>query len=178
MDQQKKTFVVTLKGLAPWISEMHYEKEERDLKLFFSLNKEAEVNIIVEDGEDRVKKLIPLATPLAPLSKKLISNVEYKPNSDLYITCVTQGDFALCGAAPLALKGAVEELRACGAEDSSLLVLFETKRGGSQGLLWSKRQEMRNRVRALNKGTEKGNWLLFAANEPVGSLRETLKEKL
>ena len=33
----KKTFVVSLKGLAPWISRVYYEKSEKDLKLYFTL---------------------------------------------------------------------------------------------------------------------------------------------
>lgn len=36
LDEQK-TFVVTLKGLARWISRVHYEKNDKDLKLFFTL---------------------------------------------------------------------------------------------------------------------------------------------
>ncbi|MCH7828786.1 hypothetical protein IH982_02940 [Patescibacteria group bacterium] len=177
MGQQKKTFAVKLKGLAPWISEIQYEKEELDLTLYFTLKKNAEVNIIVEDGKTRGKLLSPIAAPLAPLSQKLISNVEYKPNSDLYITSLQRKDFEECRATSLALKGAVEELKQCGGENSSLLILFEAA-GGTRGLLWSKRPEIREKVKALNKGTEKGNWVLFAATGTLASLRETFKAKL
>jgi len=177
MEQQKKTFAVRLKGLAPWISEIQYEKEELDLTLYFSLKKDAEVNIIVEDGRAGGKLLSPIITPLVPLSQKLISNVEYKPNSDLYITSLRHQDFVECGATSLALKGAVEELKQCGGENSSLLILFETT-GGTQGLLWSKRPEIRKKVKTLNKGAEKGNWVLFAAKGTLVSLRETFKAKL
>ncbi|MDP4007486.1 MAG: hypothetical protein Q8P55_02770 [bacterium] len=177
MEQQKKTFAVKLKGLAPWISGIRYEKEEQDLTLYFSLKKEAEVNIIVEDGKAEHKLLSSITTPLGALSQKLISNVEYKPNSDLYITSLRRQDFTECKATPLALKGSVEELKQCGAENSSLLILFETAKGG-QGLLWSKRPEVREKVKTRNKGTEKGNWVLFAAQEPLPSLRETLKATL
>ena len=177
MEQQKKTFAVKLKGLAPWISEIQYEKEEQDLTLYFSLKKAAEVNIIVEDDKAGHKVLSPIATPLGPLSRILVSGVEYKPNSDLYITCVRQQDFVLCKATPLALKGAVEELKQYGGEDSSLLVLFEAQKG-SQGLLWSKRQDIREKVKAQNQGSEKGNWVLFSAQASLDSLRETFKGAL
>jgi len=177
MEQQKKTFAVKLKGLAPWISEIQYEKEELDLTLYFTLTKDAEVNIIVEDGKTRGKLLSLITTPLAPLSQKLISNVEYKPNSDLYITSLYKRDFQECGATSLALKGAMEELKQCGGESSSLLVLFETAKG-ARGLLWSKRSEVREKVKTLNKGTEKGNWVLFAAKGNLASLRETFRAKL
>ena len=35
---QEKIFVVTLKGLAPWIAKVRYEKDVKDLKLYFTLN--------------------------------------------------------------------------------------------------------------------------------------------
>jgi len=177
MEQQKKTFAVKLKGLAPWISEIQYEKGELDLTLYFTLKKDAEVNIIVEEDKKGNKLLSPIITPLAPLSKKLISNVEYKPNSDLYITSLRHQDFIECGATSLALKGAIEELKQCGAENSSLLILFETA-GGTQGLLWSKRSEIREKIKTLNKGAEKGNWVLFETKDTLPSLRETFKAEL
>lgn len=177
MEQQKKTFAVKLKGLAPWVSEIQYEKEKKDLTLHFTLKKEAEVNIIVEDAGRGNKFLAPIATPVGPLSRKLISNVEYKPNSDLYITSIKRKDFEECGATTLALKGAVEELKQCGGESSSLLVLFETRKGG-QGLLWSKKADMREKVKSLRRGEERGNWVLFAAQEPLDLLQENFRMSL
>jgi len=35
---KEKIFVVALKGLAPWIAKVRYEKEAQDLKLYFTLN--------------------------------------------------------------------------------------------------------------------------------------------
>lgn len=35
---KEKLFVVSLKGLAPWIEKVRYEKEAKDLKLYFTLN--------------------------------------------------------------------------------------------------------------------------------------------
>jgi len=35
---KEKIFVVSLKGLAPWIARVRYEKEANDLKLYFTLN--------------------------------------------------------------------------------------------------------------------------------------------
>lgn len=177
MEQQKKTFAVRLKGLAPWIAEIQYEKAKEDLILYFALKKAAEVNIIVEDDKTQSKLLSPTTASLAPLSQKLISNVEYKPNSDLYITTLQKKDFEECNATSLALKGAVEELKQYGAQESSLLVLYETTKG-TQGLLWSKRQEIREKVRSQNQGTEKGNWVLFVAQGALPFVREDFKAKL
>jgi len=177
MERQKKTFAVKLKGLAPWIQEVQYQKEEKDLTLLFTLTKDAEVNIIVEDGGIQNKRLTPLTPSLGLLSRKLISNVEYKPNWDLYITSVTKEELKGCGASTLALKGAVEELKQCGGENSSLLVLFEGD-GGGRGLLWSKRKDVRERVKSFRPGKEKGNWMLFEAQTPVLFLRKTFKENL
>ena len=177
MEQKKKTFAVKLKGLAPWISQIQYEKEEADLTLYFTLKKDTEVNIILEDDKAASKLLFPTTTPLAPLAQKLISNIEYKPNSDLYITSLQRKDFVECRATSLALKSAVEELKQYGAEESSLLILYETAQG-THGLLWSKRQDIREKVKSQNQGTEKGNWVLFAAQDTLPSLRETFKAKL
>lgn len=177
VQQPKKTFAVKLKGLAPWISEIQYEKEELDLTLYFTLKKDTEVNIIVEDEKHGHKVLSPITTSLGALSKKLIANVEYKPNSDLYITSLRYQDFATCNATPLALKGAMEDLKQCGGENSSLLILFETNKN-TQGLLWSKRPEIRKTVTTQNQGQEKGNWVLFTTTETLPLLRETFKAKL
>ena len=174
---KQKTFAVKLKGLAPWISEIQYQKEEQDLTLYFTLKKETEVNIIVEDEATGHKRLSPVAAPLGALSQKLVANVEYKPNLDLYITSLDQEDFAECKATSLALKGAMEELKEYGGETSSLLVLFDTAQG-CQGLLWSRRPEIREKVQTLKKGAEKGNWVLFHATEPLATLRETFKSSL
>ncbi|MDA1337605.1 MAG: hypothetical protein O3C23_02475 [bacterium] len=171
MEQQKKTFAVKLKGLAPWISQIQYEKEEADLTLYFTLKKDTEVNVIVEDGKAKSKLLSPVTTPLALLAQKLISNVEYKPNSDLYITSLQKKDFGECNATSLALKSAMEELKQYGAEESSVLVLYETTRG-TQGLLWSKRQDIRAQVKSQNQGTEKGNWVLFQSRGTLPSLKQ------
>ncbi len=35
---QEKTFLVSLKGLAPWVARVRYEKDATDLKLYFTLN--------------------------------------------------------------------------------------------------------------------------------------------
>ena len=177
MEQQKKTFAVKLKGLAPWISQVQYEKEEQDLTLYFTLNKDTEVNIIVEDDKSGSKLLSLTTTPLAPLAQKLISNVEYKPNSDLYITSLQRKDFVECRATSLALKSAMEELKQYGAQESSLLVLYETTKG-IQGLLWSTRQDIREKVKSQNQGAEKGNWVLFTAQGTLLSLREDFRAKL
>ena len=53
MEQQKKTFAVKLKGLAPWISQIQYEKEAADLMLYFTLKKDTEINVIVEDDKNQ-----------------------------------------------------------------------------------------------------------------------------
>tara|TARA_Y100000310_G_scaffold340409_1_gene436102 strand:- start:5234 stop:5767 length:534 start_codon:yes stop_codon:yes gene_type:complete len=172
---QKKTFVVTLKGLAPWISEIHYEKEEQDLKLYFALQKKAEVNVIVEDREANYKRIVPLGA----FSRRLLSHVEYKPASDLYLTFATKKDFEECKTTPRSLKDAFQELRQYGGEDASLLVLFEAKEGQPpQGLLWSKKKDLREKALSQYLGKQKGNWALFQGKDTLSPLKESLKELL
>jgi len=62
--QEQKTFAVSIKGLAPWISKVSYEKSDQDLNLYFSLHtreiagqrpslpqKPTDLNIIVGDNK-------------------------------------------------------------------------------------------------------------------------------
>lgn len=170
-----KTFVVTLKGIAPFVSEVRYEKEAEDLKLYFTLQKEAKVNVIVEDDKVNYKRL----APLGALSKKLLSKVEYKPSSDLYLTVATAKDFQECQATPKTLKDAFQELQQCGSEDASLLVVFEPREGGApQGLLWTKKQELKRKTLAKFSGKERGNWALFQGRGQIAELKDSLKELL
>ena len=54
----EKTFVVSLKGLGPWISRVRYEKEGKDLKLYFSLTQgeisPTTLSLQIQGQEDRI----------------------------------------------------------------------------------------------------------------------------
>ena len=84
-----KTFVVSLKGLAPWISRVHYEKNDKDLKLFFTLQQgeispenvafesvsEADLTVIVGDSGQELKReghLITRARDFLPSCMELL----------------------------------------------------------------------------------------------------------
>ncbi|MDP4009120.1 MAG: hypothetical protein Q8P71_01725 [bacterium] len=56
-----KMFLVSLKGLAPWISKIHYEKTEDDLKLYFTL-RDSEASDRLRDGRPAIE-VLPLSSP-------------------------------------------------------------------------------------------------------------------
>src|SRR3989339_172600 len=37
LPDKEKTFAISIRGLAPWISKIYYEKDEKDLRLYFTL---------------------------------------------------------------------------------------------------------------------------------------------
>lgn len=158
---QQKTFVVTLKGAGPWISELHYEKEEQDLKLYFTLKKEVEVNVIVQDQKAQDKEAGE-KLPLGLLAKRIVQGVEYKPGSDLYISLLSKHDFQECRATPKMLGQVLKEIKGFAGENSSLVVMFEALAlPESQGVLWSKNAAMRQKLLSARQGKERGNWVLF-----------------
>lgn len=51
--KKEKTFAVTAKGLAPWVSKVYYEKDERDLRLYFTLQDKNLSEYMLTVGEQR-----------------------------------------------------------------------------------------------------------------------------
>ncbi|MBI2573965.1 MAG: hypothetical protein HYV78_01040 [Candidatus Wildermuthbacteria bacterium] len=52
-DKREKTFAVTAKGLAPWVSKVYYEKDDRDLRLYFTLQDKNLSEYMLAVGEQR-----------------------------------------------------------------------------------------------------------------------------
>src|SRR3989338_5959989 len=172
---EKKTFSLTLKEIAPLVSEIHYEKKEGDIKLYITLQKNAPVHILIDDSSVSCKRLAPLGL----LSRKLLSTIEYKPSSNVYIAFLRPEDFASCQATPKAVKNALEELRDCAHQDSSFVILFETKeRKRTHCLAWSKKEDLLQKTLALYQGLKKGNWALVSSAQPLMLMKESLQKNL
>ena len=157
--KKEKTFVVSLKGVAPWVSKVCYKKDEKDLKLYFT--------IIVGDETGLHKSEIaqlPLeATPLPALSGRLLTKLELLEGKNLYMAAISRNEWQECQASTQALKEGVRHVQDYIGEQASLLLLYEEP--GSphpKGLLWTKRKEFQKAVQNIGTGLQKGDWTLLS----------------
>ena len=157
--KKEKTFVVSLKGVAPWISQVCYKKDEKDLKLYFT--------IIVGDAANShnsdVSQLPLEATPLPALSGKLLTKLEFLEGKNLYMAAVSKEEWQECQANAKALKEGIKHVQDYIGERASLLLVYEEP--GSphpKGLLWTKRKEFQEAILNVGTGLQKGDWTLLS----------------
>ncbi|OHA68262.1 MAG: hypothetical protein A3J57_00400 [Candidatus Wildermuthbacteria bacterium RIFCSPHIGHO2_02_FULL_49_12b] len=155
MESQKKekTFVVSLKGLAPWVSAIRYEKERDDVKLHITLAKETRPAVIVEESALGGK-----------LSQRMFKNLEYHQLSSLYISLLSEQDFKDCGANGSNLKNCLVDLKNS-APDLSLLLVAQIPGKESKGFLWTHRESLRVKIAQGFESKTKGNWVVFRPEE-------------
>lgn len=174
--KKEKTFVVSLKGVAPWVSKVCYKKDEKDLKLYFT--------IIVGDVKDshnsEIAQLPLEAMSLPALSGKLLTKLEYLENRNLYVTAVSKDDWQECQANAQALKEGVKHVQDYIGEQASLLLLYqETDSPCPKGLLWTKRKELQEAVGNMGTGMQKGNWALLSfPNQRIEAIPNLIRQTL
>ena len=174
--KKEKTFVVSLKGVAPFVSRVCYKKDEKDLKLYFT--------IIVGDAKNphnsEIAQLPLEAVSLPPLSGKLLTKLEYWGDKDLYCATISSQEWRDCQADTLALKESIKHLQEYVGQKSSLLLMYEDEEGKPpKGLLWSTKKEMRQGILRVSSGQERGNWALFSfQNQSVATLPTLIREAL
>lgn len=158
MDNSKreKTFVVSLKGLAPWVSAIRYEKERSDVKLHITLAKET-----LPDRQAGRPAVIVEDTRLGgKLSERMFQGLEYHQLSSLYISSLSSQDFKDCAADEANLKNCLADLRNS-ALDLSFLLVAEVPGKEPRGFLWTHQERLREQVAQYFKGKTKGNWVVF-----------------
>ena len=157
--RKEKTFVVTLKGVAPWISKVCYKKDEKDLKLYFT-------TIVGDAGNSHNSEIaqLPLeAMSLPALSGKLFTKLELVEGKNLYMTAISKDEWQECQANAQALKEGVKHLLDYIGEQASLFLVYEEP--GSphpKGLLRTKRKELQEAVLSVGTGLVKGDWVLIS----------------
>src|SRR3990167_2442991 len=105
--KQEKTFVVSLKGVAPWISKVCYKKDEKDLKLYFTIIVGDAIN---SHNSDALQ--LPLeATPLPALAGKLLTELELVEGKNLYMTAVSKHEWQECQADSQTLKESIKHVQ-------------------------------------------------------------------
>ena len=174
--KKEKTFVVSLKGVAPWISKVCYKKDEKDLKLYFT--------IIVGDAANSHNSDIlqlPLeATPLPALSGKLLAKLEFLEGKNLYLAVISKDEWQECQANAQALRAGIRHIQDYIGDRSSLFLLYEE--AGSpypKGLLWTKRKEFQEAVRPLGTALQKGNWTLLSfPDQTIAAIPSRIRQAL
>jgi len=154
-----RVFVVTLQNLAPFISQMSYEKSDKDIKLYFTL-KEA-----VKEGLPASQaglKLLPAElTPEALLLERILTKIERNQEKKLCVSSLTMQDFEQAGANSRMLPSVIERVRALSEPGFSYGVTFEES-GVKKGLLWAQNPSLIEEYKQMHQGIQKGNWLLWS----------------
>lgn len=114
--------------------------------------------------------LSPFQIPTMRLFLKTLLNLQYLPERKLCVTVLGKKDFEEAKAHPKDLGPLLAELRAIGTPQVSHLVLF-----GIQGLLWTKTEELKEKISKFFKTTRRGDWTLFALE---GQEIEKTKERI
>jgi len=181
-------FVVSLKGLAPKISKVQYEKDEEDLRLYFTLQqgpisqknlslqiqKQSDLTIIVEDWEEQDNKWKVAILELlgthedggAKLLSKILRKLDYVSALRMYISSLSQEDFRDTRATAKSLVEPMQQLKDAFGSQFSYLFLFETSSNQkTQALLWSHQKDIRARLLRTGSLQEKGNWSLLSSTQ-------------
>lgn len=174
--KREKTFVVSLKGVAPFVSRVYYKKDEKDLKLYFTT--------IVGDTKNshnsEIAQLPVEATSLPALSGKLLTKLEYVASKNLYLAAISKDEWLECQANAQTLKEGVKHVQDYIGEQASLFLLYEeTGSPHPKGLLWTKRKGLQEAVRAMGTGLQKGNWTLLSfPNQRIEAIPNRIRETL
>lgn len=174
--KKEKTFVVSLKGVAPWVSKVCYKKDEKDLKLYFT--------IIVRDAKDShnsdVSQLPLEAAALPALSGKLLNKLEFLEDKNLYLAVISKDEWQECQANAQALRAGIRHVQEYIGEQSSLFLLYEeTDSPHPKGLLWTKRKRFQEAVQTMGTALQKGNWTLLSfPNQTVETIPTRIRQAL
>lgn len=159
--KREKTFVVSLKGLGPWVSAIRYQKDQKDVKLFVTLAKETKPAVIVENIQLGGK-----------LSEKMFQNLEYHQQGSLYVSILSQQDFKECDASAKNLKDCLEDLKSSMLDLSFLLLAQEPLAASPRGFLWTQRPSLREKMTASFPSETKGSWVLLRITENLLAAKE------
>lgn len=154
-----RVFVVTLQNLAPFISQMSYEKSDKDIRLYFTLKETAREDLKLLPLEARLAKGGP---PEALLLERTLTKMERNQEKKLCMVDLTTQDFEQTGANSKMLPKIIERLHTVAEPGFSYGVTFEES-GAKKGLLWARNPGLIQEYKQTYQGIQKGNWLLWDA---------------
>ena len=197
---KEKTVAVTLRGISNIVSKIYYERDNKDLRLYFSLKKGgfSEKDLAVETkpssdltlivGENHSEYNHPKVTKtlinsvLEMLNKddrnqilllsRILSKAEYKQNQKLCVCSIDDSWFSETHTSPKQLAPIIEELRVNSNGSFSYLLLFQEQNFG-KGLLWSEDIDLKKKFDSISEKQERGPWMILR-----GANIKELKEKI
>jgi hypothetical protein len=187
-----QNFVVSLKGLAPRISKVQYEKDKEDLRLYFTLQRgqvseenlslqiqnQSDLTIIVGDQKEQnnswqtaVLELLALRRGSgAQLLGKVLRSLEYRGN--IYASSIRQKDFQETNSTPKTLVQTASTIKEDFGSQLSYLFTFETADSGkTQALLWTSQESIKARLLPIGIAQQKGGWTLYTTQSSPQQLR-------
>lgn len=171
---QEKTFVVLLKGVASKVAQVRYEKDESDLKLYFTLrqppptlsieteNDSGHQNLTLSERiEGRLLHLLKShADPQVRLWGALLSRLEYIPASGLFVAVLAKQELESTQLKMRMLPAAMLSLTKAFGEQFSFFVLVDSDEG-CRGILWSSSPLLRTKLKNITGSQQKGHWVLL-----------------
>ena len=146
MLKKEKTFAVSIKGLAPWIARVRYEKNDVDLSLYFTLKE--------------------IETPETDLATVILLRTERIGESRLYVSEVSANDFLKTNTTPQTLWHVIQSLKEKKGDTNSYLIMFQDPASQRmRGLLWSPERKLQDKIMLYGNGEGKGDWVLFTPNQ-------------
>lgn len=164
---QETVFAVRAKGLAPLVSGVRYEKDEQDLRLYFTLQKGLDLTVIVGDAPHSHNCALLSASfgesdPASKLYSRISSASEHNAKREICRLLLSRRDFRDTGTNPKDIPRVFELTRRHVGQSYSCLALFET-RAGAQALLQSDQKILHDVFAFVVKAERKGTWSLSLA---------------
>jgi len=176
---------VTLRGLAPRIARVAYEKDQTDLKLHFTLQQgnisaenvslevgpQADLTIIVGDNKTQynheavyhyiLELLLNSEDPALRLLGVALFKLEENAANDVCSATFTKEDLRAALTEPKHVGKVVEFLRPHFGNQPSFLFWFEKSPAVLQALCWTTRPGFQEQAVKLPGSVQKGNWCLW-----------------
>lgn len=203
--EKEKTFAVTLRGLGKVVSKIYYERDHRDLRLYFSLQKggfSAKDLALDTSPPSRLILIVGEISPKHNLAQNTLATKDLA-NSVLRMLKESERSQTQLLAHVLARAEHKREYALCFShiEDAGFqktqtspkqlaqlveelrvhgrdvlsYLLFFQEYGIGKGLLWSEDENLKKRLRSLARRQERGPWTLFTDSQK--SMQE-LKEQV
>jgi len=164
------SFAVSLRGLAPKIAKVQYEKDKEDVHLYFTLQEgeisqeQTDLTIIVGQDNSWGKAVLELLaqqeSPQARLLGRLLQKLEY--TGSMHTSSIQQRDFQETGSTPKTLVQTVSKIKEDFGSQLSYFFIFETANNGkSQALLWTSQESIKARLLPVGVAQQKGGWALY-----------------
>ncbi|MBU1015100.1 hypothetical protein KKI17_01515 [Patescibacteria group bacterium] len=148
---KRRTVQITLRGIAPWISEISYEKGATDVKLYFTL---------ATDSFSAKDVLVNSSPPTENIVARILQKLEYLPAAGLSIATLSTDE----------LEGNIQQLPAAagnlrerlGPQHGFLLLYQPGRQVCWQGILCGGNTKTKAILLGAFQGKEKGPWALFS----------------